>query len=107
MKLKEYILYSTNYYAVNGGLEQIQNPRAFEGMLRDFKTSRPDLNIKEKDILFDFKVKKLFLDGKTVLLHLNLHPSMKPVQPGTWENIEIVYMKPVYYCMADNHEFGK
>ena len=85
----------------------IQDPKAFEGILRDFKASRPDLNPKEKEILYGLKLKKLFLDGKTVVLHLNLHPSMKPVQPGTWDDIEIVYMKPVYYCKAGAHEFGK
>uniref|UniRef100_A0A2A4JGD6 G-protein coupled receptors family 2 profile 2 domain-containing protein n=1 Tax=Heliothis virescens TaxID=7102 RepID=A0A2A4JGD6_HELVI len=104
-KLKEYIFYSTNYYKINGGLEQIQDPKAFEAILTDFKISHPDLNPKEKDIFYGMKFKKLFLDGKTVILHLQLNPRMQPVQPGTWDGIEIVYMKPVYFCLADNHEF--
>lgn len=106
-KLKEYIFYSTNYYKINGELDQIQDPKSFEDVLKDFKLSHPDLNPKEKDIIYGMKLKKVFLDGKTALIHLQLNPRMKPVQPGTWEDIEIVYMKPVHYCLADGHEFGK
>ncbi|XP_021188434.3 uncharacterized protein LOC110374861 isoform X1 [Helicoverpa armigera] len=104
-KLKEYIFYSTNYYRINGGLETIQDPKAFEAILNGFKLAHPDLNPKDKDIIYDMKLKKLFLDGKTVILHVQLNPRMKPVRPGTWDGVEIVYMKPVYFCMADNHEF--
>ncbi|KAJ8723001.1 hypothetical protein PYW07_004181 [Mythimna separata] len=104
-KLREYIFYSTNYYKINGGLEQIQDPKTFEGILRNFKSAHPDLNPKDKDVLYGLKVKKIFLDGKTVVLHLNLNPRMKPVQPATWDGIEIIYMKPVYYCTTNNHEF--
>lgn len=89
-------------------MEQIQDPNDFESILKDFKSSHPDLYPKDKEeVLYGFKVKKLFLNGMTVVLHLNLNPRMKPVQPGKWEDIEIVYMKPVYYCTADSHEFGE
>ncbi|XP_026742549.1 uncharacterized protein LOC113504459 isoform X2 [Trichoplusia ni] len=104
-KLKEYIFYSTNYYKINGGIEQTQDPKTFEDVLKDFKLVHPDLNPREKDIIYGMKFKKVFLDARTVLVHLQLNPRMTPVQPGTWDGIKIEYMKPVYFCTADKHEF--
>ncbi|CAH0702067.1 unnamed protein product [Spodoptera exigua] len=105
-KLKAYIFYSTNYYKINGGTEVTQDPKIFEDILFAFKTAYPDLNpTKEKDVFYGMKLKKVFLDKKTLLIHLQLNPKMLPVQPGTWEGLQIVYMKPVYYCNADSHEF--
>ncbi|KAH9634823.1 hypothetical protein HF086_012237 [Spodoptera exigua] len=94
-KLKAYIFYSTNYYKINGGTEVTQDPKIFEDILFAFKTAYPDLNpTKEKDVFYGMKLKKVFLDKKTLLIHLQLNPKMLPVQPGTWDGLQIVYMKP-------------
>lgn len=52
----------------------------------------------DRDIVQNKKLKRLYLDAKTALLHVELHPDMKPVKPGQWESILIEYMRPVYYC---------
>lgn len=105
-KLKAYIFYSTSYYKINGGAEVTQDPKVFEDTLFAFKLAHPDLKpTKEKDIIYEIKLKKVFLDKKTILIHIHLNPNMLPVQPGSWEGLQIVYMKPIYYCNADNHDF--
>lgn len=38
------------------------------------------------------------MDGKTALLHLMMSLDMKPATPGTWDSLEVLYMKPTYYC---------
>ncbi|XP_035436335.2 uncharacterized protein LOC118266856 isoform X3 [Spodoptera frugiperda] len=105
-KLKAYIYFSTSYYQLNGGSETTQDPKVFEDVLFAFKMAHPDLS-PTKDVFYGMKLKKVFLDKKTILLHIQLNPSMLPVQPGTWEGLQIVYMKPVFYCNADHHDFAE
>lgn len=38
------------------------------------------------------------MDAKTALVHVMLNPEMVPTSPGTWDSLEVVFMKPAYFC---------
>lgn len=63
-----------------------------------FRNEYPYLKYEDHDTLLNKKVKRLYLDAHTVLLHVEVGPDIKPVEPAEWDNILIEYMKPVYYC---------
>ncbi|CAK1552668.1 unnamed protein product [Leptosia nina] len=94
MKLKEYIFFRNKYESVFGAFNSNYN----EDTLKSFKFSNPALNWKEKVILEKVKVQRLYLDAQSVLLHVELSASINVVAPGFWDGLEIVYMKPVYFC---------
>lgn len=106
-KLKDYIFYSTNYYNIHGDVDRNEDSEAFQNTLKEFKELHPELTPKEKDIIYDMQIKKIYLDGKTALVHLQLHPTMKTVQPGWWSDLKVLYMKPVHFCRVGDQEFGK
>ncbi|XP_045491215.1 adhesion G protein-coupled receptor E5-like isoform X2 [Colias croceus] len=94
VKLKEYIYLRTKYESVFGEISLNKT----EEVLKSFKESNPGLDLKEKIVVQKLNVKRLYLDAQTVLLHVEISPEYKPVTPGFWDGIEIVFMKPVYYC---------
>lgn len=96
-KLKDYIFYYTKYTKINGEIE-FPNFENFEAALKEFKNANAGLKVKEKDVITVIKIKHLYLDGKTALVHLELNPEMLPVPPGTWDGMRVQYMKPAYYC---------
>lgn len=98
-KLREYIFYYSKYTKVNGVVE-FDRPEDFESALKQFKNSNPGLRVKEKDVITLIKIKHLYLDATTALVHLELNPEMLPVRPGTWDGMRVQYMKPAYYCKA-------
>ncbi|XP_045485066.1 uncharacterized protein LOC111001031 isoform X2 [Pieris rapae] len=94
MKLKEYIYFRNKYESVFGEL----NSNKSEETLKSFKLSNPGLEWKDKSIIEKIKVQRLYLDAQDVLLHVELSPNIFAVSPGVWDGLEIMYMKPVYYC---------
>lgn len=96
-KLEEYIYYRTKYVRVFGELE-LTDSISTEDVLKSFKASHPGLNWKDKDSIYKIKIKRLYLDGKTALVHVQLNPEMSAVPPGFWDGLEVEYMKPIYYC---------
>ncbi|KAJ0180252.1 hypothetical protein K1T71_003656 [Dendrolimus kikuchii] len=96
-KLREYIFYYTKYTKVNGEVDIVDFER-FEAALKEFKNANAGLKVKEKDVITVIKIKHLYLDGKTALVHLELNPEMVPVPPGTWDGMKVQYMKRAYYC---------
>lgn len=88
-KLEEYIFYRTKYFQIYGDLEPAD--------LKGFKSSHPGLKPKH-DELSNMELKRLYLDGKSALIHIRLNSDMLPVPPGVWEDLEVVFMKPAYYC---------
>ncbi|XP_041977442.1 uncharacterized protein LOC121731843 isoform X1 [Aricia agestis] len=82
--------YENKYGKLNGPSE--------EGVLRKYMNEKKE-NYTE-DVRSD--VKRLYLDMRTVLVHVLLEPpNMGKVSPGTWEGMRIVYVKPVYFCTDD------
>lgn len=98
-KLKQYIYYRTKYvekFDVAHADEKIA-----ENDLKLFKEKNPELNWMVEDVILNNTTKKKdFFTWEPVLVHVLLHPNMKPVSPGTWENLIVESMKPVYYCPA-------
>lgn len=95
-KLKEYIYYRNKYERVYGDLYN----NATEVVLKNFKNSNPSFDLEHEPIISKIKLKRLYMDRRTVLIHVQLNPVMNPVTPGVWEGLEIVSMKPVYYCKS-------
>ncbi|CAG5011324.1 unnamed protein product [Parnassius apollo] len=97
-KLAEYIFYVTKYSKHYDELSLYTNDT--EKLLKQFKSSYPGLEWKAKEIILSVKLKRLYLDGRTALIHVELNPDMLPVPPGWWDEMEVEYMKPSYYCRA-------
>ncbi|XP_063377710.1 uncharacterized protein LOC134664918 isoform X2 [Cydia fagiglandana] len=103
-KVKEYIYYRTKYVERFGEITTTNGHEA-EGLLQSYKRSTGDDSgegsFKETDVIYMVKIKRLFLDGRTVLLHVQLNPTMKVVPPGYWEGLEVMYMRPAFFCAGD------
>lgn len=120
--LKRYIYLQTLYIGENGNSENIT-----EDMLLSFEKKK-ELEWKDSKVIDDLRIKRLYLDSRTVLLHLVLNPDMKQLLPGTKMNIidtrtlgadihpapdtlEVVFMRPAYFCKGfeslPNRELGK
>ncbi|XP_063531353.1 uncharacterized protein LOC134742253 isoform X2 [Cydia strobilella] len=103
-KVKEYIYYRTKYVERFGEITTTDGHEA-EGLLQNYKRSTGDDSgegsFKETDVIYMIKIKRLFLDGRTVLLHVQLNPTMKIVPPGYWEGLELLYMRPAFFCAGD------
>lgn len=95
-KLREYVFYRTKHAQIYGEGPLYSNDT--ERILKQFKSSTPDLDWKEKEIIHNSKIKRLYLDGRTALLHIELNSEMLPVPPGWWDDVEVQFMKPAYYC---------
>ncbi|XP_053625008.1 uncharacterized protein LOC128683407 isoform X3 [Plodia interpunctella] len=96
-QLQEYVFYRTKYVQMFD-VEKILNPIEAQKILRDFKASRTELRWRDSEAIYNSVVKRLYMNKNTVLLHVELNPEMIPVTPGFWGNIEVVAMKPAYYC---------
>ncbi|CAG9095528.1 unnamed protein product [Plutella xylostella] len=95
-KLGDYISLRTMYSKIYGDFE-LANGNA-EATLKGFRDRTTTVPTAKDGALQFLKLKRLFLDGKTALLHALVTPTMLPVPPGEWEGLEIVFMKPAYYC---------
>ncbi|XP_045533779.1 adhesion G-protein coupled receptor G2 isoform X1 [Papilio machaon] len=95
-KLKEFVFYRTKYTQIYG--EESLYANDTQKVLKQFKSVTPGLDWKDKEIIHNSKIKRLYLDGRTALLHIELNSDMMPVMPGWWEDMEVEYMKPAYYC---------
>ncbi|XP_068629938.1 uncharacterized protein [Battus philenor] len=95
-KLKEYVFYRTKYTQIYGEGSLYSNDT--EKLLKQFKNSSPGLDWKDKEIVHNTKIKRLYLDGRTALLHVELNSDMIPVTPGWWDDMDVEYMKPAFYC---------
>ncbi|XP_075969098.1 uncharacterized protein LOC142972144 isoform X2 [Anticarsia gemmatalis] len=102
-KLRDYIFYSTKYYEINTEIDRVEN-ETFQDTLKEFKRTHEGLKPKGL-IIFGMRIKKIYLDRKTAVVHFQLNPTMKPVQPGWWENLYVIYMKPVHYCEIGGLQF--
>lgn len=106
-KLKDYIFYSTMYQkSVGTGDLDIVDPKDYKRTLEQFKEDHPELKSKKDKILFKTKLKQLYLDKKTALLHVQLDPTMRAVLPGWWSNMMVVIMQPVRYCSIGKELFS-
>ncbi|XP_052737653.1 uncharacterized protein LOC112042944 isoform X2 [Bicyclus anynana] len=93
-RLKEYIYLRTKYEKIYGDV----GINVTEEVLKGFQSINYGLDWKEKTIIVGLKIKRLYVDRVSILLHVELHPDMVPVTPGVWEDIDILFMKPVFYC---------
>lgn len=93
--LKEYIYYTTKYYQYHSEMPAGNDT---EEILKSFKSSKGIVDAKGEDIVRDIDLKRKYLDNATVLFHVTLYPDMKAVAPGKWDSIEVLHMRPVYYC---------
>lgn len=94
-KLRDYITIMNQYDSIIGDVPF----NITEDVLKEFVNSNPNIDKKNTEIV-EVKLKRLFMDRRTVLFHIKLRPYVNPVCPGTWDHMEIVSMKPVYYCKA-------
>ncbi|XP_063821445.1 uncharacterized protein LOC135071614 isoform X2 [Ostrinia nubilalis] len=102
-KIKQFIFNRTRYIEVFGDSENIT-----EGMLRSFMGEKDVWGISEAEVIRDSRIKRLHLDLRTVLLHIELDPEMKPLPPGTrislgytgdgFNYLDVVFMRPAYVC---------
>lgn len=90
VKLGEFIYYKEKY------MKSSSDPS--EEDLKKFKMNNPILESNQKQVIRRMTVKRLYLDGKTALVHIELIPGVSPVSPGYWNGLEVVSMKPVLYC---------
>ncbi|XP_050665186.1 uncharacterized protein LOC126965591 [Leptidea sinapis] len=95
--LSEYILLVNKYEDMYGKLDTNDT----EEILKTFVNLNPEVK-KESTVAHNKKVKRLYLDGQTVVLHLELSPGRRPAPPGRWRDLEILYMKPTYYCRGSH-----
>lgn len=96
-KLEEYIFFRTRYVQMFDDYKIIESYGA-ERILKSFKDSRPDLNWRSGEAISKITVKRLYMDKQTVLLHVELNPEMIAVTPSYWDELEVQFMKPAYYC---------
>lgn len=95
-KLSEYILLRTKYAQVYGDSDLVLGEKT-EDILKRFKDQKVGASPKES--VFNFlKVKRLYLDRKTILLHAQMKTGLEAVSPGEWDGLETLFMKPAYYC---------
>lgn len=95
MRLKEYIYLRTKYESVYGDLDA----NVTEEVLRRFHSDNYfGIEWKENSAILKPKIKRLYVDRRSMLVHVKLHHDMRPVTPGVWKDIEILFMKPVFYC---------
>lgn len=97
--LEQYVYYRTKYVEDNFD-EALNDQNTTEAVLKTFKQEHRLLDWKDRDVILKSKIKKMYIDGKTTLIHVLLNRDMKPVMPGTWDNLTVEFMKPVYYCPA-------
>ncbi|VVC98624.1 unnamed protein product [Leptidea sinapis] len=95
--LSEYILLVNKYEDMYGKLDTNDT----EEILKTFVNLNPEVK-KQSTVAHTKKVKRLYLDGQTVVLHLELSPGRRPAPPGRWRDLEILYMKPTYYCRGSH-----
>ncbi|CAG9783488.1 unnamed protein product [Diatraea saccharalis] len=100
-KLEVFIYYRTKYVSVYGDMNTT-DPYEAERLLKAFKSAKPDLNWKDSDVIFNLKIKRLYLDSRTALVHVMLNPEMQPLMPGLWDTMEVLFMKPAYFCKGFN-----
>ncbi|XP_072943816.1 uncharacterized protein [Epargyreus clarus] len=93
--LKEYIYYSKKYLIYHDKMPIGNNT---EEILKSFKSAKGIDDAKDEDVVRDTHLKRKYLDNRTVLFHVDLYPGMEAVAPGKWDSIEVIYMRPVYYC---------
>ncbi|XP_060810885.1 uncharacterized protein LOC106142285 isoform X2 [Amyelois transitella] len=96
-KLDEYVFYRTRYVQMFD-VDKILDPMVAEKILFNFKASRAELSWRDGEAIYNSVIKRLYMNKHTVLLHVELNPEMIPVTPGFWTNLEVVFMKPAYYC---------
>ncbi|XP_028168089.1 uncharacterized protein LOC114358344 isoform X2 [Ostrinia furnacalis] len=102
-KIKQFIFNRTRYIEEFGDSENIT-----EGMLRSFMGEKDVWGMSEAEVIRDSRIKRLHLDLRTVLLHIELGPEMKPLPPGTrislgytgdgFSYLDVVFMRPAYVC---------
>ncbi|XP_026329456.1 uncharacterized protein LOC113237282 [Hyposmocoma kahamanoa] len=97
-ELKQYIYYWNKY--VENNFDDVNNQNTTEDVLKLFKEKHTALHSYYADVISKHTIKKLSVDKKNMLVHVRLRRDMKPVLPGTWANLTVEFMKPVYYCPA-------
>ncbi|KAI5646152.1 7 transmembrane receptor (Secretin family) domain-containing protein [Phthorimaea operculella] len=99
-KLEDYIYYRTRYVSVYGEFELKEGA---EEKIKNFKAdTERTMGSDAKDLktINNLKIKRLYLNRKKALVHVQLNRAMMAVGPGRWDDLEVEYMKPVYFCMG-------
>ncbi|KAG6448639.1 hypothetical protein O3G_MSEX005616 [Manduca sexta] len=101
-KLSEYIFYLTRFskeHRVRFPDKALQNVTDIEKEIKTYKAEVP-VDWKDKDIIRNRKVKRMYMDVNTALVHIEVNPDMRAVPPGSWDGVQVLFMRPVYYCPA-------
>ncbi|GBP43839.1 hypothetical protein EVAR_82271_1 [Eumeta japonica] len=95
-KLSEY-LYLRTHYLQQYGQFKTQDVKEIEDVLKKYKHESGGWSDDDDVVLYQ-KIKRVYLDRKTVLLHALISSEVMPSSPGLWDDLEVVYMRPTYHC---------
>lgn len=95
-KLAELVFLRTNYLKIYDKINATE-PYGVQRILKRFKGEK--VGVFEEDKIFrGSKIKRIYVDRKTVLVHTEMSADMDILMPVFWEELQIIFMKPVYYC---------
>ncbi|XP_052749632.1 uncharacterized protein LOC113517935 isoform X1 [Galleria mellonella] len=59
-------------------------------------------DLSDSDVILDIKIRRMYMDKRTILFHVQLREDMIPLDPVKISNDEVLFMKPVYICKSQN-----
>ncbi|KAM3961846.1 uncharacterized protein ACR2FA_004170 [Aphomia sociella] len=95
-ELEKLIYYRTKYVQMYGA--EGLNDTNITNVLEDFRNSQPYSS--DDEVISKINIKRMYMDKRTILFHVQVREDMIPVDPAKIRNGEVLYMKPVYYCRS-------
>ncbi|XP_059047971.1 uncharacterized protein LOC131843360 [Achroia grisella] len=74
------------------GVESIKNTNLSKHLETD------NLNLDDTSTISNIKLKRIYIDKRTVLFHVQISEDMIPFDIAKTEDAEVLSVKPVYYC---------
>lgn len=103
-KLSEYLFLYNEYLSRYSHLD-VSSTYRIQDVLKAFNNTEKLEQFSENIVYKYCKLKRIYLDRKTALIHIDLLENIRPLVPSYWENIEVVFMRPTYHCKipSDSH----
>lgn len=96
-KLAEYMFLLTKYISVNNKLD-VTNKYKIQDVLKNFNKTLNPVLYNPQSVYTRSELKRIYLDRRTALIHVETIPGIEVLLPSHWEDIEIIHMRPAYYC---------